>query len=869
MRREPRATYRLQLTPGFRFADAAALADYLAALGVSHAYLSPSFEAEPGSTHGYDVVDPGRVREELGGAAGWAQMNEALEARGLGRMLDIVPNHMSIASTANFWWWDVLENGLSSKYAAYFDVDWAPQSSPSENRILLPILSERYGAALTGGRLSLERRGGSFGVRVGDRVLPAAPRALDDVLRRAAYRAGSDELAFYADAVHGLPLSTSTDRESLHRRHRDKGVIGVLLARLFETEPRLAAAVDATIAEINADPVALDAFLERQNWRVTHWANAASELGYRRFFDVHTLVGLRVEDDWVMEDTHRLVIGWLTDGTLDGVRVDHPDGLRDPAGYLVRLRRALPDAWIVIEKILAPDEPLPAAFPVDGTSGYDFLRLVGGLFVDPAGAAPLGELAERVTGEAQDFAVLAREGKRQVLREQLGSELSRVVDLALRVVGGLPEGRDFFRQDLARALTEILISFPVYRTYVHAGAKPELRDRVILAAAVAEATARRPDLTLLFELLLPILTLDRADGGDLIERLQQIAAAVTAKGVEDTAFYRHLRLLALNEVGGDPERFGESVEAFHRAMADAPRRSMLATATHDTKRGEDVRMRLAVLSELPDEWAAAVERLSALRPDAPDPHAAYFFYQTVVGAWPLDPDRAWAYLEKSAREAKRRTSWTRPDAAYEEALRGFVTGALSDPAFRAEVERFLARILPAAQRNSLGQTLIKLTAPGVGDIYQGTELWDLSLVDPDNRRPVDFDTRRRLLAELDGAEREAILARMDEGLPKLWVIRQALRLRARRPEAFAGAYRPLEVEGPQASHVVAFARGGDEVAVAVPRLTARLEQHPVATLTLPPGVWRNELTGDMVAGGPVSAGTLWDRFPVTLLSRES
>jgi (1->4)-alpha-D-glucan 1-alpha-D-glucosylmutase len=344
---------------------------------------------------------------------------------------------------------------------------------------------------------------------------------------------------------------------------------------------------------------------------------------------------------------------------------------------------------------------------------------------------------------------------------------------------------------------------------------------------------------------------------------------VTAKGVEDTAFYRHLRLLALNEVGGDPERFGESVEAFHRAMADAPRRSLLATATHDTKRGEDVRMRLAVLSEMPDEWAAAVERLSALRPDVPDPHAAYFFYQTVVGAWPLEPDRAWAYLEKSVREAKRRTSWTRPDAAYEEALRAFVTGALGDPAFRAEVERFLSRILPAAQRNALAQTLIKLTAPGVGDIYQGTELWDLSLVDPDNRRPVDFDTRRRLLAELDGAERDAILARMDEGLPKLWVIRQALRVRARRPEAFAGAYRPLEVEGPQASHVVAFVRGEEEVAVAVPRLTATLENHPVATLTLPPGVWRNELTGDMVAGGPVSAGTLWDRFPVTLLSRES
>jgi (1->4)-alpha-D-glucan 1-alpha-D-glucosylmutase len=877
MRRAARATYRLQLGPTFGFDDAGALADYLAELGVSHAYLSPCFEAEPGSPHGYDVVDPGRVRDELGGPDGFARMCAAFEAHGVGRLLDVVPNHMSIASVANLWWWDVLENGLSSRYAVYFDVDWAPLSSPSENRILMPILGERYGDALTGGRLRLERRGGAFVVRCGDRVLPAAPRALDDVLRRAAARVHSDELGFYADALKALPLSTSTDVESSRRRHRDKTIIASLLFRLCEDRPDVAAAVDASVAELNADPGELHAFLERQNWRAASWTLAASDLGYRRFFDVTTLVGLRVEDPAVLEDTHRLVVGWLREGVIDGVRVDHIDGLRDPTRYLLTLRASAPAAWIVVEKILAPDETLRPSFAVDGTTGYEFLRLAGGLWLDPAGAAPLGELAERITGESHDFTAVVRECKRLVVRQAMGSELFRLVDLASRALGALPQGRDFSRRDLTGALTELLIAFPVYRTYVRAGEAAGPADADILARVVAAAAAARPDLAPLLDLLRAVLAQEIGHGGDLVERVQQTAAAVIAKGVEDTAFYRHLRLVSLNEVGGAPERFGTSPDEFHRAMATWPHRTLLTTSTHDTKRGEDVRARLAVLSEIPDEWATAVARLRLLAPPGPDPHAEYLVLQTLVGAWPIDEARLIAYLEKAMREAKRRTTWTQVDAAYEEALWAYVRGALASPDLVVELERLVARILPAARRSSLAQTLVKLTAPGVADLYQGTELWDLALVDPDNRRPVDFARRRALLAELRDATPEAALAGMDEGLPKLWLIRRTLRVRARRPAPFDGDYAPLATGGPQADLVLAYVRGG-EVATIVPRLGARatpaeppfplVPPPPDADVDLPAGTWRNELTGDTVAGGRHALAELLRRFPVALLGRQ-
>jgi (1->4)-alpha-D-glucan 1-alpha-D-glucosylmutase len=880
----PRATYRLQLGPDLGFADAAAQCDYLAALGVSHVYTSPALQAEKGSTHGYDQLDPGTVSGDLGGEEGWARLGAAARAHGLGLVLDIVPNHMSIASPGlvrgNRWWWDVLENGPSSHYAAYFDVDWvpgAPGDAIEENRILLPVLGERYGAALLGGQLAVARRGDRFVAVVDQRELPLAPRSLAEPIRLAAEATGSDQLGFVADALAALPLPTATDRESTRRRHRDKAVLGAALAGLLERTPALAAAVDRVLAEITADPAALDALLERQNWRLASWRVAASELGYRRFFDIQTLVGLRVEVPAVFEDTHHRVLAWLADGTLDGVRVDHPDGLRDPAEYARRLRAAAPDAWIVVEKILHRGERLPEDWPVDGTTGYDFIDLVTGVLVDPAGAPALTALAERFTGESQDLAAIVAAAKQSVLRDVLAAELQRLVALLARAARRRATTRDYTRRELTDALAAILVEIPVYRTYVAPGTPVRDVDRRIVDAAAARASARGDLDADLIDFLRRVLTLDLSgdDEAELAVRAQQVTGAVTAKAVEDTAYYRHAALLALDEVGCTPEPFGIGLADFHRELAlRAGSRSMLATSTHDTKRSEDVRARLAVLSEVPAAWEAAVTAWSTRaaryrRADLHDPHAEYWLFQTLVGAWPIDAARATAYMEKAVREAKRRTAWTQPDEAYEEALRAFIAGVLGDRELVASIEAFVAHVAPAGWQNSLTQTLLKLTAPGVPDIYQGTELWDLSLVDPDNRRPVDYRARRAALARLDGMTPAAITAAMAEGLPKLHLIRAALRLRAARPALFAGGATALPVTGAQAARVIAVGRG--DLAAIAPRWTMGLAERGWGDtrLELPAGRWHHALTGETLDGGVLSANELFARFPVALLWRES
>jgi (1->4)-alpha-D-glucan 1-alpha-D-glucosylmutase len=880
----PRATYRLQLGPDLGFADAAAQCDYLAALGVSHVYTSPALQAEAGSSHGYDQVDPGAVSSDLGGDQGWAGLGAAARRHGLGLVLDIVPNHMSIASAGirrgNRWWWDVLENGPSSHYAAYFDVDWVSitpgADALEENRILLPVLGERYGAALLGGQLSVARRGERFVAVVGDRELPLAPRSLAEPLRLAAEAAGSDELAFVADALAALPLPTATDRESTRRRHRDKAVLGQALAGLLERRPPLAAAVDRALAGITADPAALDALLERQNWRLASWRVATSELGYRRFFDVQTLVGLRVEVPAVFEDTHHRVVGWLADGTLDGVRVDHPDGLRDPAEYTRRLRAAAPDAWIVVEKILHRGERLPEDWPVDGTTGYDFIDLVTGVLVDPAGGPALTALAERVTGEPQDLATLIATAKQSVLRDVLAAELERLVALLQKAARRRATTRDYTRRELTDALTAVLVEVPVYRTYVVPGAPVGDVDRGIIDAAAARAAARadlEPDLVEFVRQLLALELSGDAEA-ELAVRAQQVTGAVTAKAVEDTAYYRHAVLLALDEVGCTPEPFGVPLADFHRELAArAGSRSMLATSTHDTKRSEDVRARLAVLSEVPAAWEAAVTawraRAARHRGRLDDPHAEYWLFQTLVGAWPIDAARATAYMEKAVREAKRRTSWTQRDEAYEEALRAFIAGVLGDRELVASIEAFVAHIAPAGWQNSLTQTLLKLTAPGVPDLYQGTELWDLSLVDPDNRRPVDYAVRRAALARLDGMAPAAIVAAMAEGLPKLHVIRETLRLRAARPALFAGGASALAVTGAQASRVIAVGRG--DLAAIAPRWSMGLADRGWGDtrLELPAGRWTHAFTKESIEGGVAGMNELLAHFPVALLWRAS
>jgi (1->4)-alpha-D-glucan 1-alpha-D-glucosylmutase len=882
MAREIRATYRVQLHAGFGFEAAAGITDYLAALGISHLYSSPYLQAGRGSMHGYDVVNPHRLNEELGGAEAHARFCEALGGHGLGQVLDIVPNHMAITGAENPWWWDVLENGPASRYAAYFDVDWDPPESRLRASILLPILGDHYGCVLEAGELRLERRDAIFSIRYHDHAFPVSPRTLDTLLRAAAEDCRSDELGFTADALGSLPVSTATDGVSVRRRHRDKEVLGTQLSRLLAERPEVAEAVDATISEFNVNPDALHTLLERQNYRLAFWRAAARDLGYRRFFDINTLVALRMEDEQVFTDTHALVLRWLGEGILDGVRIDHPDGLRDPEAYCHRLHRTAPKSWIVVEKILEPGERLRDSWPVAGTTGYDFLNRVGGLFVDPAGEQPLTNLYAEFTSESIDYPALVRAKKHQALHELLGSDVNRLAALFMEVCELHRRHRDYTRYELNEVLREVIACFPVYRTYVQAEAGHVCDDDIrYVTEAVERAKGCRPELDpALFDFLYDLLLL-RVRGhleGELVMRFQQLSGPTMAKGLEDTVFYCFNRLVSLNEVGGDPGHFGVSPAAFHQACLEAQRRwpqGMLATSTHDTKRSEDVRVRIHLLSEIPARWAKAVRRWAALneryrRGEWPDRNTEYLLYQTLVGAWPLEVERALTYMDKAIREAKVHTSWTHTNADYEAAVRGFVTDILADPEFTADLAAFVAPLVHAGRVNALAQTLIKLTAPGVPDLYQGTEVWNLSLVDPDNRQPVDYDLRRRLLHEVEAATSEQVWARANEGLPKLWLIRQTLALRRRQPERFGpqADYQPLLAKGERAAHVVAFARGSGVVTV-VPRLVLGLNgEWGSTTVKVPNGAWRNELTGDDVDGHVIRLTDVLARFPVALLTRK-
>jgi (1->4)-alpha-D-glucan 1-alpha-D-glucosylmutase len=899
------ATYRVQLHPGFGFDAAAGIAGYLSELGVSHLYASPYLQAAPGSTHGYDVVDPTKLNRELGGRDGHTRMGAALEAAKLGQVLDVVPNHMAITGRDNAWWWDVLENGPSSVYAAYFDVDWDPPESKLRNTVLLPILGDHYGRVIEAGEIRLAREGGGFVVHYRDDAVPIAPRSLDTLLESAARRLPQPDidehdgepspqparaqLESIATAFGRLPHSWATDRESVRERHRDKEILRARLAELCEGDPEVAMAIDAEVDAVNAHPDALDTLLERQNFRLAWWRTAGQELDYRRFFDISTLVGLRVEDDQVFADSHRLVLEFLRDGVLDGIRIDHIDGLRDPATYLARLAGAAPRAWIVVEKILQVGETLPGAWPVAGTTGYDWLNLSGGLAVDPDGERSMLHHYAEFIGEPVDFDEIVYQSKRQVMADSLAADVSRLAALLVGICERHRRYRDYTRRDLADAVTELLAAFPVYRTYAAIGAPRAEADGEHVAKAVAAATARRPDLDgELLDFLHDLLML-RHEGDQEQEfalHFQQVSGPVMAKGLEDCAFYRYLPLVSLNEVGGSPSRFGITPDEFHGAAGaghETHPLAMLATETHDTKRSEDVRARISLLSEIPDEWAAAVDRWSAMNDRHrtgpwPDRNTEWLLYQTLVGAWPIDTERIVAYMEKATREAKVHTSWVDPVADYEDAVRAFAIAVLADKAFVAGIQAWAERLTRPGWVNSLAQKLITLTGPGVPDLYQGSELWDLSLVDPDNRRPVDFDLRRRLLAEVAAADADphAIWAREDgTGKAKLLVVTRTLRFRQAHVELFGpgrpGQYEPLFADGEAAGHVVAFVRGGQAITI-VPTLVLGLEPQKGwgdTTIELPPGTWYNEFDPPRAARqGRVALDELLARFPVALLSAE-
>ena len=883
MPRIPSSTYRLQLHRGFTFDDAIKAADYLQALGVSHVYCSPYLQAAPGSTHGYDVVDHQRVNDELGGEEGHKRFCQRLKELGLGQVLDIVPNHMALGMQ-NQYWWDVLENGQSSRYATWFDIDWRLVAMKLQNKILIPVLGDQYGHALTAGQILVEHNCERFQVRYIDNLFPMAPRSLSILLSKAAEYAKNDTMSFIADSFSRLPSPESTDREVATARHRDKTVIYGLLKRLCEESPEAVAAIDQAVSELNVDYDALDQLLNQQQYRLAYWRMADHELGYRRFFDVNTLIGLRTERAHVFETTHRKTLEWLANGVLDGVRVDHPDGLRDPEQYFKRLRSRAPDAWIVGEKILEPGEFLRERWPIDGTSGYDFLNVCNSLLAYGNGLKELTDVYRDFTSEPLDFGALIHEKKLNVELVALGSEVNRLTSLFVEICENNRDRRDYTREEIRRALREVAACFAVYRTYVVPEREQILsEDRARIDQAVSQAKKRTndPDPGVL-DFIGDVLAL--RSRGDLetefLMRFQQFTSPVMAKGVEDTAFYCFNRMIGLNEVGGAPDCDGLTVAEFHeycaKMQATHPQ-TMTTLSTHDTKRADDVRARLAAITEIPGRWKAAVNRWSRANSQFrtcayPDRNTEYFLYQTMVGAWPISADRLIAYMEKAMREAKQQTSWTQPNKEFEEALKTFIERILESQAFVTELERFVGRVLEAGRMNSLAQTLLKYTAPGVPDTYQGGELWDLSLVDPDNRRPVDYDLRREMLNELrSGMEVDEIMRRMNSGMPKLFVTHHALSLRREHPEWFGvdAAYTPLVADGSKSEHLIGFMRG-DSVAALVPRWPLRLGGNWAATtVELPAGEWKNVLTRETVTGGRLRVESLIRRFPVALLTREA
>jgi (1->4)-alpha-D-glucan 1-alpha-D-glucosylmutase len=894
MLRVPISTYRLQLYKEFTFDDAASIADYLRDLGVSHVYCSPYLQAAPGSTHGYDVVSHQQVNEELGGGEAHERFCRRLAEVKLGQVLDIVPNHMSLGKE-NRYWWDVLENGASSRYASFFDIDWQPMEERLRDKILVPILADQYGRVLHQGGINVSRQGINFQVEASGQVLPVAPQSMQTILGKAAELSRSKTLSFLAASFGRLPSPQYEDRRKVLALHNDKTVLYGLLERLCGEEQGVCDGIDRALEGLNSNEDLLDDFLNQQNYRLAYWKTSGQQLGYRRFFDVNSLVGLRVEREHVFEETHTLVLDWLERGVLDGVRVDHPDGLRDPLEYFQRLRRRAPDAWIVGEKILEPGEFLRTNWPIEGTTGYDFMNAVGNLLLWPQGLTELTGIYQQFLGKEMaaslaNYDTLAHDKKINVSQEALGSDVNRLTSIFVEICESNRDQRDYTQAEMRRAIREMAACLDIYRTYV-VPQRNEItdEDRDHIAAATECAKARRQDIDGgLFDFLRDVLTMvvTGPRESEFVLRFQQFTGPVMAKGVEDTVLYCYNRLSGMNEVGADPDNHGMSVEDFHayceKMQATHPY-TMTALATHDTKRSGDVRARLAVLSEVAPRFGTAIYRWSRMNAgfrkktatgSMPDPNTEYLYYQTLIGAWPITVERAQGYMIKASREAKLQTTWTANNKEFEDALLEFIAKTLEHPPFLKDLEQFVDRIKEAGRINSLTQTLIKHTAPGVPDLYQGTEVWDLSLVDPDNRRPVDYERRRRMLTELRQLTgpnlASQILARAEDGMPKLWVVHCALLLRRQHPEWFGreAAYTPLTVEGARWDHVIAFMRA-DSVVTVAPRWTTKIGgAWRDTTVHLPQGEWKDQLTGASFRG-PVVLKNLLRDFPVALLVREA
>jgi (1->4)-alpha-D-glucan 1-alpha-D-glucosylmutase len=976
----PSSTYRIQFHSKFRFTDSEQIVGYLHELGISHCYSSPILKARAGSTHGYDITDHNALNPEIGTEEEFRRFSARLRKLGMGLILDVVPNHMGVGSGDNPWWQDVLENGRASEHADYFDIDWNPLKPELRNKLLLPILGNYYGDELDQGKVQLVLEDGRFVLRYYDKLLPVDPQTstmifgvLPDLRSREGE--GFSELQQVLDELRKLPPNWTEAPDLVLTRRQSLPALVARLSTLLNGSPSVRQAAQEAIVLMNGKPGeqrsfdALHRLLEAQAYRLAFWRVSGEEINYRRFFDVNDLVGLRMEDPRVFADTHRLLRKLLADGHVTGLRLDHPDGLFNPLQYFVRsqmlytasqcsgptpegdiaengIEREIQSAYgqrdwagpnapmyLVVEKILEPGEHLPLDWPVDGTVGYDFANLVNGVLIDKDAEKPITNAYRRFTDRSIEFHDLVYDSKKLIMDTALASELNVLTHMLDEISGRDRRARDYTRNVLSDAIQETIACFPVYRTYIDERGNVNDRDRGHISTAIVAAKRRNEGMPAgVFDFLRDILLLQGNDGGEMIHgyrkqlyftlKFQQLTGPVMAKGLEDTVFYVYNRFISLNEVGGSPEHFGVTLEHFHRANAARAgtwAASMLSTSTHDTKRSEDVRARLNVLSEMPRLWSLEAMRFRRVnRPKKqtladgrmpPDHNEEYLLYQTLLGAWPMEgfPDesarevfihRIQAYMTKAIHEAKVNLSWVNQNPEYTRALQEFVA-AILEPGTARRPNPFLAyleNILPQVQFfgaiNSLSQALVKLTAPGVADIYQGQELFDFSLVDPDNRRPVDFEARHRALQELKNSARDGYVTQIcrdlienwRDGRIKLWTVMQALALRREHRELFMeGSYMPVFAGGEYRRHVIGFARShhGQHVIALAPRLSYTLMKgafHPPlggawgrGCIEVPPeigGKLRNVFTGEQLAIGSdhrLLCSEVFGSFPVALL----
>ena len=928
----PSATYRFQFHQGFTFDHARALVPYLAELGISHVYASPFFRAAPGSTHGYDVCDHNELNPEVGSREQFDAFVEELHRHGLALIADFVPNHMGIAEPQNRWWLDVLENGPASPYARFFDIDWHPQKRELENKVLLPVLGDQYGRVLEASDLRVQFADGVFSLHYHALALPLAPRSIRRLLQAAAERMGEApaELASILTALEHLPTRTETDPEKLAVRTREKLIIRERLTRLCAETPAVQAAIEGATAALHDqdDPTSfdrLDELISDQPYRLSSWRVAAEEINYRRFFDVNTLAAIRVELPEVFEHVHRLLRELIAARAIDGVRIDHIDGLANPRAYLEQLQAAAGASlgegnvakplYLLVEKILGAGEKLRADWPCHGTTGYEFAAASSGVLVDATAERKLTDAYTRFIGFHMGFREIVYRGKRLVMQVSMASEVNVLGHLLNRLSESHRWYRDFTINALTTAVRETIACFPVYRSYIMPGQPPAEADSRVILRALAQARRRNPALErTVFEFLRDVLLppennahpVDETLREEFVLKFQQCTGPITAKGVEDTAFYVYNRLVSLNEVGGEPGTFGTTVELFHRENAarhaEFPH-CLLASSTHDTKRSEDVRARIAAISEHAAEWTRLVRQWrSANRKhkraidgeSAPDANEEYLLYQTLLGSWPLTPlddtsrpdyvQRIQAYLIKALHEAKVNSSWIEPNEAWDKAVGEFVDRILhpGNPRFLSSFAAFAEKLAHAGALNSLTQLILKLTSPGVPDTYQGAEVWDLSLVDPDNRRPVDYDHRRALIAQLaEHAAPADLLAHWRDGRIKLFALRMILRFRREHAALFAeGGYEPVAADGAFADCCIAFERthGDESLLVVVPRLTSRVGfpatgerwQNTRIRPVTRGAAWRNVLTGrEHPTGGDLTLAELFTDLPFAVLTRSA